>query len=405
MRRKKFLAVLLAALLVLAALPTMASAAPVYDVVGVEVVDGTDGWTPVTAPEAGQKLTANIYTTNPDEPAIGSYPVNENARYKWYYKESPDTVLGTEAVYTATADNTNKTLCVEVSVNGYNGKAVWEAPGTVRYNVTGVEVVDGTDGYTPVVIPKDDQKLIANIKTDDPDNAVIGSYPANENAQYKWYYKESPDAVLGTEATYTVTEDNVDKVLCVEVSVNGYTGTAVWKADSVVTKPVYRILGAAVVEKDGVTPVTVPQVGDILTANIITSDFEDPVIGAYPINKNAKYRWHYEDSDNVLGTDPVYTVTSDNVGKTLCVEVSVAGYSGSAVWTAKGAVEEVSVVIPGDVNKDGLVDLLDMIQINNVINEEAEFDADAFKAADINADGLLDLLDMIQVNNIINSNI
>ena len=44
---------------------------------------------------------------------IGSYPVNPDASYKWYYEDSPDTVLGTEPVYTVTSDNTGKVLCVD----------------------------------------------------------------------------------------------------------------------------------------------------------------------------------------------------------------------------------------------------------------------------------------------------
>lgn len=96
----------------------------ILEVLSVNVVDGDDGMTPVTQPAVGQKLTANIVCSDKE---IGSYPVDSNAVYKWYYKESTDTVLGTSAVYTYTSDNVGKTVCVEVTVNGYEGKAVWEA--------------------------------------------------------------------------------------------------------------------------------------------------------------------------------------------------------------------------------------------------------------------------------------
>ena len=97
-------------------------------------------------------------------------------------------------------------------------------------NITGVSVVDGTDGYTPVKTPAVGQKLTANIETD---NETIGSYPVNPDAKYTWHY-EGSDAVLGSEAVYTVTEDNVGKVLCVDVSVDGYNGTATWTAEGAV---------------------------------------------------------------------------------------------------------------------------------------------------------------------------
>lgn len=91
--------------------------------VGVSVVDGDDGFTPVVTPKVGQKLTANITCSDKE---IGSYPVEPTATYKWYYKESPDTVLGSEPVYTYTSDNVGKTVCVDVEVEGYEGKATWE---------------------------------------------------------------------------------------------------------------------------------------------------------------------------------------------------------------------------------------------------------------------------------------
>lgn len=98
-------------------------------VTGVSVIDGADGSTPVTSPTIGQVIRANITLSN--ETTIGSYPVNTNAVYKWYYAESTDTVLGTTASYTVTSDNIGKTICVDVSVDGYTGTNTWTATGLV----------------------------------------------------------------------------------------------------------------------------------------------------------------------------------------------------------------------------------------------------------------------------------
>lgn len=99
--------------------------------------------------------------------------------------------------------------------------------------ITGVSVVDGTDGYTPVEIPKAEQKLTANVLL--ADGTTAGSYPVDNHIAYKWYYVESPDVILGTEPVYTVTGDNNGKTLAVEVSgINGYTGKATWTASDVV---------------------------------------------------------------------------------------------------------------------------------------------------------------------------
>lgn len=223
---------------------------------------------------------------------------------------------------------------MDVSVKGYEGTATWEAAAKVEKVITGVSVVDGTDGYTKVTTPVAGQKLIANILTS---AGEIGSYPVNKDATYKWYY-EGSDAVLGTEAVYTVTSDNLDKVLCVEVNVKGYTGgPKTWKAE-IATAPTGEITGVSVVDgTDGYTKVTAPVVGQKLTANILT---DKGTIGSYPVNEDARYTWHYEGSDAVLGTDAVYTVTADNLGKVLCVDVSINGYEGSATWKAAAPVAE-----------------------------------------------------------------
>ena len=232
--RKRMLGILLALCLLIGLMPMAAMAADeLPTITGVKVVDGTDGFTPVTQPVYGQKLAANIQTSTGE---IGTYPVNEDATYKWYYKESTDTVLGTEPVYTVTSDNSGKTICVDVSVEGYEGTATWTAEGVAvsPTRVTGVSVVDGTDGFTPVTAPVVGQKLYANISISTQDE-VIGVYPVDENATYKWYYKESPDQILGTEGAYTVTSDNDGKTICVEVSYKDYEGSAVWTASSPVT--------------------------------------------------------------------------------------------------------------------------------------------------------------------------
>ena len=98
----------------------------ILEVIGVNVVDGTDGFTPVETPYVGQVLTANIQCSDKE---IGSYPVDPNATYKWYYEDSTDTILGTEPTYTYTSDNVGHIVCVDVEVSGYEGKATWKMKG------------------------------------------------------------------------------------------------------------------------------------------------------------------------------------------------------------------------------------------------------------------------------------
>ena len=119
---------------------------------------------------------------------------------------------------------------------------------------------------------------------------------------------------------------------------NGYSSyvqkaSSDWNNKSEIGAPV---TGVSVVDgNDGITPVTIPVVGQKLSANIQT---EEGTIGSYPVDNDAVYRWHYKDSDTLLGSEPVYTVTADNAGKILCVDVSVERSEGEASWTAESAV-------------------------------------------------------------------
>lgn len=120
------------------------------------------------------------------------------------------------------------------------------------------------------------------------------------------------------------------------------TGNSGYKLDRdlVMYKEVKTLDSISVVDgNDGVTPINAPKVGDKLTANIICTD--GSTIGSYPVNENLSYEWSYEGSDTVLGTDPVYTVTEDNLGKTITVKVTGSnGYIGEVQWVAEDVVKE-----------------------------------------------------------------
>ena len=62
--------------------------------------------------------------------------------------------------------------------------------------------------------------------------------------------------------------------------------------------------------------------------------------------------------------------------------------------------EETSFTILGDINSDGIINILDVILIVNIILGINDIDA----LADVNGDGNIDVLDIVQVVNIILSN-
>ncbi|MGN1414926.1 MAG: hypothetical protein ACI4WY_11855, partial [Anaerovoracaceae bacterium] len=159
---KKVLVLVLTIVMVMSSASVAAFAETGIAIDSVAVVDGTDGYTPVTNPQVGQKLTANVVLA--DETTVGSYPVDTNIQYVWSY-EGSDIELGTEPVYTVTEDNLGKTITVKViGTVAYSGTKEWKAEGAVgSIAIDRVAVVDGTDGYTPVTNPQVGQKLTANV--------------------------------------------------------------------------------------------------------------------------------------------------------------------------------------------------------------------------------------------------
>jgi hypothetical protein len=67
-----------------------------------------------------------------------------------------------------------------------------------------------------------------------------------------------------------------------------------------------------------------------------------------------------------------------------------------AQWIDEGALSEPYEPIPGDVNDDGTVNILDIVQLANMILSD-----DYEELADLNGDGSLNILDIVQLVNII----
>ncbi|MCQ4862602.1 InlB B-repeat-containing protein, partial [Pseudoflavonifractor phocaeensis] len=119
----------------------------------------------------------------------------------------------------------------------------------VTDSVESVAVVDGSDGFTPVTTPVVGQVIRANITLSD--GTVIGTYPVDARAHYKWYY-EGGDTVLGTESSYTVTSDNAGKKICLEVTVDGFSGSAVWTAENVVLAPTASTVSLVAIDSEAI---------------------------------------------------------------------------------------------------------------------------------------------------------
>ena len=54
-------------------------------------------------------------------------------------------------------------------------------------------------------------------------------------------------------------------------------------------------------------------------------------------------------------------------------------------------------IIPGDMNFDGEINIVDVVQIVNVVLNVGDFTDEQLEAADYNSDGIVNILDVVQV--------
>lgn len=161
--------------------------------------------------------------------------------------------------------------------------------------------------------------------------------PQGATVRYQWQSSEKEDMDYvniggATSNTYIIAAEDVGRYIRVEIKgTGGYTGTKTSEA----VGPVICVDRVDVVDgADGVTPIVTPQVGQGIEASITLSD--GTLIYAHSIDERVTYEWHYSDStDTILGTEGSYTVTAEDVGKTICVRVKVEDV-GEASWEAPG---------------------------------------------------------------------
>ena len=114
------------------------------------------------------------------------------------------------------------------------------------------------------------------------------------------------------------------------------------------------VTGLSVVDESA-APLTKPQVKQILIPVVEVASCDvygksQPTMMLVPSNAPAscdiygkaspytRYEWRYANSDKVISTDSIYTVSESDEGRILCLDVTVDGYKGSASWKAEAAV-------------------------------------------------------------------
>jgi len=81
--------------------------------------------------------------------------------------------------------------------------------------------------------------------------------------------------------------------------------------------------------------------------------------------------------------------------------VKITSNGGSASIPVNLTVGSGSDIMPGDVNMDSVLNVLDVVILTNFILEADTPDSDQFEAGDINSDGILNVLDIVNLVNLI----
>ena len=81
--------------------------------------------------------------------------------------------------------------------------------------------------------------------------------------------------------------------------------------------------------------------------------------------------------------------------------VKITSNGGSATFPVNLTVGSGSNIMPGDVNMDSVLNVLDVVILTNFILEADTPDSDQFDAGDINSDGVLNILDVVNLVNLI----
>ena len=89
---------------------------------------------------------------------------------------------------------------------------------------------------------------------------------------------------------------------------------------------------------------------------------------------------------------------------TICLEYPIfSNEEGLPYPVTTGECENVDLVsiIPGDINSDGMVNVLDVVMLINEILVPGGFTETQMAVADLNSDGLLNVLDVVMLVNLI----
>ncbi|QRN84811.1 dockerin type I repeat-containing protein [Clostridia bacterium] len=109
------------------------------------------------------------------------------------------------------------------------------------------------------------------------------------------------------------------------------------------------------------------------------------------------YEWSREEDSEVLGSDEIYTIQEDDIGKTLTCEITSNVQTGN-ISASSGIIGEELVNMYGDVNGDKIIDVVDLISVAKYIAGTYTFSDDQVLVADVNGDAKIDIVDYVLIS-------
>ena len=108
--------------------------------------------------------------------------------------------------------------------------------------------------------------------------------------------------------------------------------------------------------------------------------------------------WAFGDGNTSFSSAPVHTYSQ---GGSYVVSLTVTNIYGMESEPHAETVQLGSNIMPGDINNDSILNILDIVLVVNFVLGDATPNASEFSAADLNGDGTLNILDVVILTNLI----
>ena len=179
-----------------------------------------------------------------------------------------------------------------------------------------------------------------------------------------------------SKVTPTITDENLDEI---KLTLNGEKIKS-FKSGTTLTKEGFYVLTAT--DKAGNKTRISFQIMENSNPNYIIKD---------NIIKNISEQTIKSDFDNKLKLGIIYKITRNE--KEIASTDNIA--TGDILTTSAG--DKYTLIVAGDINKDGKVDLKDLIKIRKSILDDSNLESNEVLAADCNSDGKINLKDLVKI--------